>query len=160
MGKYFVICLWICGWDKKCSTSSGAGSPAILILDGMWCSPVEFQSKALLAATFLLAVFLAYFSFLKMGTICFFKISVNFHRTTRCHIPENGTFHSPFIQNFRSSILILSCWEWIQKCCLPVKIVIMLENINLILNVIFKLVIQCQYCYYVVLMIGWVMNVE
>jgi hypothetical protein len=94
---------------KHAALSSGAGAIAILILDGMLCTPVEVQSKALLAATFLLAVFLADFSALMMRTVCFFKTSVNFYRTTGRQISEDGTFHSPFIQNFRSSILILSC---------------------------------------------------
>jgi hypothetical protein len=108
----------------------------------------------------LLAVLLAYFSALTMGTVCFFKMLVNFYRTTRRHIPEDGTFHSLFIQNFRSRIFILSCWEWIRKLCLLMKTVTMLKNVKLILNITFKLVIQWRCHSYAALIKGWLMNVE
>jgi hypothetical protein len=158
MCKYFVISLWICGWEKTCSISSGSGSPSIVILDGMWCSPVEFQSKGLLAATFLLAVFLVYFSALMIGTVCFFKMSVNFYRTTRRHNPEDGTFHSRFriSDQYPHSFLL----RMNTKCCLPVKTVSMLENVKLILNITFQLVIKWQCHCYVASMIGWLRNVE
>jgi hypothetical protein len=72
----------------------------------MQCSLVEVQDKALLAAYFPGILFSP-----KDGGNGFFKTSVNFYWNIRCHIPEDGTLHSQFIQNFRYSIPVLSCLE-------------------------------------------------
>jgi hypothetical protein len=49
----------------------------------------------MLATSFLSVVCLAYISTVKMEAVRSSEISVNFHQTTRRHIPANIRLHSP-----------------------------------------------------------------
>jgi hypothetical protein len=50
---------------------------------------IQSLIPALLAACFTLVYWLAYFPTLKLEAICSSEMSVDFHRTTRCYIPED-----------------------------------------------------------------------
>jgi hypothetical protein len=76
----------------------------MFFLIGMLCCLVEFLTKALLAACFLLAVFLAYFSALKMEALCFFK---NVGEIVLDYT-ESCMFHSPLMQYIRFGVHVLS----------------------------------------------------
>jgi hypothetical protein len=57
---------------------------------------------ALLATCFMLVSYLPYSSILKMEATCSSKRSVDFQRTTRRCIPEDGTVHNDSCENFKS----------------------------------------------------------
>jgi hypothetical protein len=54
----------------------------------------------------------AYFSTLKMEVIYFSEMSVDFPRTTRRYIPEEGTLHNHRCENLKSYILAGVCGYW------------------------------------------------
>jgi hypothetical protein len=62
----------------------------------VWSNGIAFmteQSKALVAACFLLTTHFAYALTLKMEAVCSSETSVNFYWATQHYIPVDSTFH-------------------------------------------------------------------
>jgi hypothetical protein len=55
------------------------------------------HSSLCLAASFMLVSCLAYSSTLKVEAISYYETSVDFHRTSLCHIPEDRTLQLEYI---------------------------------------------------------------
>jgi hypothetical protein len=83
-------------------TSHEKRSAALIIYNPLQSTLNHEQAE--FAASFLLVIFLVYYSTLKMEAMCSSETSVNFYQATRHRIPEDTSVHSHRCENLKYKI--------------------------------------------------------